>query len=213
MSKPRELKAMPDQTSVAMTYAAGAITTDFSVRTALGWTAVRWSREQLFQLTIGHPTRGTSVEALVQAASAPKPVSFDRDPALRPWQRRLVARLRQYADGDDADFQDVPLAWHGTTPFARRVLELCRRIPYGQTASYRQLASAAGSPRAARAVGNVMAANRFPLVIPCHRVVGADLQLRGFSAPTGVALKQRLLQLEGSSRGPASRRLRPSRST
>ena len=83
-------------------------------------------------------------------------------------------------------------------PFARRVVELCRRIPYGQTLTYGELAAQAGSPRAARAVGNVMRTNRCPLVVPCHRVVPSGSGLGGYSAPGGVRAKLRLLELEGN---------------
>jgi methylated-DNA-[protein]-cysteine S-methyltransferase len=90
----------------------------------------------------------------------------------------------------------------GTTrSFAGRVLEACRRIPFGETMSYADLADAAGSPRAARAVGNVMAANRIPLIIPCHRVVGAGNSLGGYSAPAGLAMKKRLLAMEAAAAG------------
>jgi methylated-DNA-[protein]-cysteine S-methyltransferase len=69
--------------------------------------------------------------------------------------------------------------------------------------TYGQLARRVGSPAAARAVGSTMARNRLPLVIPCHRVVGSGGQLRGFSAPGGVAVKQRLLQMEAARKEPA----------
>jgi len=82
------------------------------------------------------------------------------------------------------------------TPFQQEVLEACRRTPYGQTASYGDLARAAGNPGAARAVGGTMARNPLPLVIPCHRVVRSDGSIGGFSSPDGVEEKERLLRLE-----------------
>lgn len=85
------------------------------------------------------------------------------------------------------------------TPFRQAVLEACRRIPYGRTASYADLARAAGKPGTARAVGTTMANNPMPLVIPCHRVVRSDGSIGGFSSPHGVKEKQRLLALEGVS--------------
>jgi methylated-DNA-[protein]-cysteine S-methyltransferase len=105
----------------------------------------------------------------------------------------LVVR---YAAGEPVDFADVPVALDHLTPFARRVVKHCRAIRRGQTRSYGDVAAAAGRPGAARAVGQVMAANRTPLVVPCHRVVAADGRLGGFSAPTGLAMKRRLLALE-----------------
>jgi len=84
----------------------------------------------------------------------------------------------------------------GWTTFRHRVYQQCRKIPAGSTCTYQQLAAMAGSPKASRAVGAAMASNRVPLVIPCHRVVSAGGDLRGFSAPGGLETKRMLLQLE-----------------
>ena len=91
----------------------------------------------------------------------------------------------------EIDLSDVPA-------FRREVLRQCRRIPYGKTASYGDLARAAGNPRAARAVGGAMAANPLPLLIPCHRVICSDGSLGGFSSYRETELKARLLRFEGA---------------
>ncbi len=119
------------------------------------------------------------------------PAAVEAPNALRRLQRDLVA----YFEGGPVTF-DVPLALDELTPFRRLVMGACRRIPYGQRATYGDLARAAGSPAAGRAVGSVMAANPVPLVVPCHRVVRSDGTLGGFSSPEGVRLKERLLALE-----------------
>lgn len=108
----------------------------------------------------------------------------------------LRERLLTFTTGTLDDFQDVPVSLTHLTGFQRRVLQACRQIPVGQTRSYGQLAQQAGSPRAARAVGTVMANNHVPLIIPCHRVIAAGGKLGGFSAPTGTRLKRRLQRLE-----------------
>lgn len=108
----------------------------------------------------------------------------------------LVRRLRAYASGEPDSFVDVAVDLEDYTPFQRQVLEECRRIPFGGTITYAQLAARSGTPRAARAVGNCMAANRIPLIIPCHRVVSADGTLGPYSAAGGTAMKRRLLALE-----------------
>ncbi|MCH7752272.1 MAG: MGMT family protein [Planctomycetes bacterium] len=108
----------------------------------------------------------------------------------------LVERLREFARGEPTDFSDVAVETRGATSFQRRVIDACRAIPWGETRSYGQLARSVGRPGAARAVGSVMAANRVPLVVPCHRVVAAAGGLGGFSAPQGVAMKRRLLAAE-----------------
>ena len=77
------------------------------------------------------------------------------------------------------------------------VIKNCRRIGWGETLTYGQLAEAAGSPRAARAVGTVMSGNRFPIIVPCHRVVSSTgNRFGGFTAPGGVPMKKRMLKLE-----------------
>ena len=112
------------------------------------------------------------------------------------WDRHLVARLQAYASGARDDFCDVPVELGPLTEFQRRVVQHCRRIPPGKTLSYGQLAAKAGFAGAARAVGNCLAANRIPLVIPCHRVIAAGGGLGGYSAAGGIRLKRRLLDLE-----------------
>jgi methylated-DNA-[protein]-cysteine S-methyltransferase len=105
-------------------------------------------------------------------------------------------RIVQFLDGTSDDFSDVPISLEHLSPFQRRVVVACRCIPCGSTQSYGQLAEAAGSPGAARAVGQVMATNRYPILVPCHRVVAAGGRLGGFSAPQGVSLKRQLLAFE-----------------
>ena len=109
---------------------------------------------------------------------------------------RFVQAVQGYFLGKRARF-DVPVDLTSYTPFQRHVLEACRKIPYGKTASYKDLACAVGSPQAARGVGGVMARNPLPLVVPCHRVLHADGSIGGFSSPEGIDEKRRLLELEG----------------
>lgn len=108
---------------------------------------------------------------------------------------RLVHRFRSYFEGDAADFLDVEIDDEGWTPFQRDVVAAMRRVPYGDVVSYSDLARLAGHPRAHRAAGTVCARNRFPLVVPCHRIVSAD----GLGSYPGLGLdyKRRLLGLEG----------------
>ena len=88
---------------------------------------------------------------------------------------------------------DLPLAPTGTT-FQRKVLEALQAIPYGETRSYKEVATAIGKPRAVRAVGAANGRNPIPIIIPCHRVIGSDGSLTGFGG--GLEVKRRLLALE-----------------
>lgn len=115
-------------------------------------------------------------------------------PGLLP---ELQKRLKAYFAGE-ATRLDVPVKLTGLTEFQQEVLRACRRIPAGRTLTYAELAARIGRPRAARAVGNALARNPLPLLVPCHRVVAGNRRLGGFSAQSGVALKRKLLALEGA---------------
>ena len=106
----------------------------------------------------------------------------------------ISGRLRAYFSGIRVDFPDK-LDLSGATPFQRDVWEAARRIPYGETRSYGWLAGKIGKPRAARAVGQALGRNPFPIIIPCHRVLAGDGGLGGFSG--GIEVKKSLLALEG----------------
>ena len=112
------------------------------------------------------------------------------DPARTAEVRRQLA---EYFAGERREF-DLALAPAGT-PFERSVWDELRRIPFGETRSYGEIAQALGRPGAARAVGRANGANPIPIVVPCHRVIGSDGSLTGFGG--GLDAKSRLLELEG----------------
>ncbi len=111
---------------------------------------------------------------------------------------RLVEKgMADLVAGRDADFSALPLDWEALTPFTREVLEaLLRKVPCGATVTYGRLAELAGHRGKARAVGGAMARNPWPLIVPCHRVLGADGSLTGYTNPHGLDLKALLLGLE-----------------
>ncbi|MGH8148453.1 MAG: methylated-DNA--[protein]-cysteine S-methyltransferase [Steroidobacteraceae bacterium] len=108
-----------------------------------------------------------------------------------------VSELDEYFAGRRRDF-DLPLAPEGTE-FQRTVWRALGRIPYGETVSYGELARRIGSPRASRAVGLANGANPIPIIVPCHRVIGADGSLTGFGG--GLEIKGKLLALERTHAG------------
>ena len=107
--------------------------------------------------------------------------------------RDALHQLQEYFQGQRQSFT-LPLAPPGT-PFQQRVWQELQGIPFGTTLTYRELAQRLGMPQAARAVGHANGRNPLAIVIPCHRLIGSDGQLRGYAG--GIALKQRLLQHEG----------------
>lgn len=103
-----------------------------------------------------------------------------------------IMQTEEYFSGRLLEF-DLPLAFDGT-PFQKSVWKELQRIPYGETRSYRDVAEAIGKPAAVRAVGAANGRNNLPVLVPCHRVIGADGRLTGFGG--GIALKQALLAHE-----------------
>lgn len=106
--------------------------------------------------------------------------------------------LRRYFAGEKVSFA-LPLDDSHWSTFGRAVYRAVVEIPWGEVRSYGEIARACGRPGAARAVGRLMAANRLPIIIPCHRVVAANGGLTGYSAPGGVAFKRELLSFEAVS--------------
>ncbi|MFC0215481.1 methylated-DNA--[protein]-cysteine S-methyltransferase [Paenibacillus chartarius] len=105
----------------------------------------------------------------------------------------VPAKLRAYFAGEAVSFADVPLDLIGTD-FQRAVWQALGEVPYGQTRTYGDIARAVGRPQAVRAVGMANGANPVPVLLPCHRIIGADRKLTGFRG--GLAMKRRLLELE-----------------
>jgi methylated-DNA-[protein]-cysteine S-methyltransferase len=161
-----------------------------------GWMAAAWIDGRLSQLAFGHRDADQAAAALRLEPEMSANMDRRDDP--------LVSRLQAFARGEADDFRDVTIDERGLSDFQRRVVRCCRRIARGKTLTYGELAAQVGAPGAARAVGNVMATNRLPLIVPCHRVVAAGGSLGGYSAPGGLTVKRRLLAMEQATTGVAA---------
>lgn len=104
--------------------------------------------------------------------------------------------LRKYFSGQRVDF-DLPLDLEDCSEFRRTVYKAVAGIAYGTLKTYAEVAAAIGRSGAARGIGSAMAANRLPIIIPCHRVIGSDGKMTGYSAPGGTGRKADLLEMEG----------------
>ncbi len=135
---------------------------------------------------------GRLVEVTIGGAGGDGPA----DPAPDALLTRAAGELAAYFAGTLREFT-VPCDPGPLSPFRRAVLAVVRAIPYGTTLTYGEVALRAGSPRAARAVGRVLARNPLPIVIPCHRVLAAGGRPGGYSGGAGLTTKCRLLALEG----------------
>lgn len=125
-------------------------------------------------------------------------LKYFRHPQLdKTFFKTLQEQIAAYFEGACVNFsRDIPLVIEGLSSFGISVLTTCRDIGFGQTITYGRLAKKSGRPDASRAVGSALAKNPLPLIIPCHRVIRSDGKLGGFSAPGGITLKEKMLELE-----------------
>lgn len=170
----------------------------------LGWIGIEWQINPVVdsrtgtsnvvfavnRLTFGHRIRGELKDHWQ--------CEFPHKATLSREQRKVIEKISQYASGKNVGLSNIPVTLSDRTRFQQSVLRACQRVRWGQTISYGELAAAAGSPNSARAVGNVMANNRTPLIIPCHRVLASGGRIGGFTAPGGLDTKRRLLELESA---------------
>jgi methylated-DNA-[protein]-cysteine S-methyltransferase len=131
----------------------------------------------------------------VHFQSGPRPMKPAKEwvASEKPF-KEVIRQLKAYFAGKLTEF-DLPLSPHGTE-FQLKVWETLRTIPYGETWSYGELARRIRKPAASRAVGAANGQNPIPVIVPCHRVIGADGSLTGFGG--GLPIKQKLLALEGA---------------
>lgn len=114
---------------------------------------------------------------------------------------RLHSALAAYVADGNQDWPDLPLDLSQLTDFQRAALNELQGIPSGTTRTYGELAARLGKPGGAQAIGRAMATNPFPLIYPCHRVIGANGKMTGFSTDGGVKMKEFLLRHEGALSG------------
>tara|TARA_R110002072_G_scaffold302999_1_gene491034 strand:+ start:66824 stop:67501 length:678 start_codon:yes stop_codon:yes gene_type:complete len=163
--------------------------------TSLRWLAIAARNGVLTRVKIGHPSEEMALQAFVVEENL-----TDTQIDIVNWAPDLRDQLTRFADGEPVSFEKVELSWpKPLTRFRKRVISEVRRISWGNTLTYGEIAKRAGSSGAARAVGTAMSTNRFPFVIPCHRVVGSAGGLGGFTAPGGTGLKEQLLMMESDS--------------
>lgn len=156
--------------------------------TTLGTCGIAWSALGVIRV---HLPGDPPIEGLPDLPAVPP-----------PFVAAAVSGIRRLLAGEPVDLSAIAVDLAGQPPFTRRVLQATRAIPPGRIETYGALAALVGRPGAARAVGQAMARNPVPLLVPCHRVVGAWGCMVGFSAPGGTATKQRLLALESGAVKP-----------
>jgi len=157
--------------------------------TAIGTCAIAFGLRGIFAIGLPESTRSALLarfDRLARRHTGPLPADICR----------AIAAVQAHLCGDVKDLTRIEIDLEHVPPFDRRVYECAQRIAPGQTKTYGDLASEAGTPELARQVGQSLGRNPIPLIVPCHRVVQANRRLGGFSAAGGTALKLRLLEIE-----------------
>lgn len=156
--------------------------------TDLGWVAVVAGELGVRRMSL--PEKSPDIAA---AAAQVELLSSRHEPDVVVEIRKAVTA---FCAGDEVDLSKLPIDTEWASEFFSNAWAACRSIPAGETRTYAWLAAQAGNARAARGAGQAMARNPFPLLVPCHRVVGSDGGLHGFGGGIGLPLKARLLEME-----------------
>lgn len=163
--------------------------------TAIGPCGLAWNDAGLTWVQLPEGDRdATRARLLSKAGDARATTASATTPV---WIDDAIARVRAHLAGAPQDLASIRLDLSRVPPFTAAIYRAAQAVPPGCTATYGELATIAGSAGAARAVGRAMATNPWPVVVPCHRVVGAGGGKGGFSAYGGLVTKEKLLRLEG----------------
>jgi methylated-DNA-[protein]-cysteine S-methyltransferase len=160
--------------------------------TAAGIAAIGWKSTGIMSFRLPAPTVAEAERAILRRL----PGAVRSEPPAET--AAVIDAAIRYFDGERIEFFDVPIDLGEQTPFFAQVYALVRKLGWGETTTYGAVARALDSgPEHARAVGQAMATNPVPLIVPCHRVMAAGGKIGGFSAPGGSTSKARMLELEG----------------
>ena len=160
--------------------------------TAGGFCGIAWNDAGITRFQLPTSTHDGTERLLLRRIAGAEPATPPAEVA------DTIAQVKRYFAGEAVDFADVKLDLSNQEDFFKQVYAAARRIGWGHTTTYGSLAKELGAgPQAARDVGQAMAKNPVPLIIPCHRVLAAGGKVGGFSAPGGATSKVRMLELEG----------------
>ena len=163
--------------------------------TAIGPVGLTWTSKGICRAVLGEASEEHTYGVL-ERLSPGAPKVCKAPPAVA----RVLRRIQRHLQGKPDALADIPVDLSGVSSFSRQVLSALREVAPGQVMTYGALAAKAGRSGASRAVGRIMGANPVPILVPCHRCMGSDGSLTGFSSAGGTRLKARLLFLEGYER-------------
>lgn len=170
------------------------------LETVIGFMGIAWSEKGLIRLCLPEKSREVVERRLMRHAGVA--ANTTANIGQPQWVVELIASIKAYAAGEDVDFSDVPVDLDGVDDFRLAIYDAARKLGYGETTTYGELAKRAGQPGLPRETGAALGANPVPLVIPCHRILAAGGKIGGFSAPGGSATKEKMLAMEGVRVGP-----------
>ena len=168
----------------------------------IGSCGIAWNAKGIAGLHL--PVGDRPSHALAPAAALGRGAS--RAPRQPACSASSIACWRSLA-GEAIDLSDIPVDLADAPEFHRKVYEVARTIPPGRTMTYGEIAKRLGVPHESREVGQALGRNPIAIIVPCHRVLGADGKMGGFSASGGVATKRRILEIEGAAALSAPARL------
>ncbi|WP_379072952.1 methylated-DNA--[protein]-cysteine S-methyltransferase [Mesorhizobium sp. UC74_2] len=161
---------------------------------------IAWNERGLIRLCLPQSSAESLERRLLRLESVPGK-RFE-DGTAPGWVGELVAAIKAYTAGETVDFSTVPVDLDGVDDFRLAIYDAARKLAFGETTTYGELARRAGHTGLARETGAALGANPVPLVIPCHRITAVGGKIGGFSAPGGSATKEKMLAMEGVRVGP-----------
>jgi methylated-DNA-[protein]-cysteine S-methyltransferase len=182
----------------AMEIASHVVVGNAVFETALGFMGLAWSEAGITRVYLAEKSR-EAIERRLLRHSGLTPVEAQDRP---PWIAALIGSIQAYADGEEVDFSAVPVDLAGIDDFRLAIYDATRKLGFGETTTYGELAKRAGHGGLPRETGAALGSNPVPLIIPCHRILAAGGKIGGFSAPGGSTTKERMLAMEGVHVGP-----------
>ncbi len=180
----------------AVTWDETGVTQGFALfDTAIGTCAIAWGPNGIVGTSL--PSKSATTSRAFMKKRFPDATEAPPPPAIQAVIDDIVALLQ----GEKRDLKNAELDLAGIADFHRRAFELARTIPPGEVLTYGEVAKRLGDPGAARAVGQAMGANPFPIIVPCHRVLASGGKTGGFSAPLGLETKMQMLTIERAKLG------------
>jgi methylated-DNA-[protein]-cysteine S-methyltransferase len=160
--------------------------------TAIGTCGVAWNERGIIAVQLPESNENATWARLAGL----HPDAVEQAPPVEV--STAIEAMTRLLGGAEVDLNDIAVDLDGVPEFHRRVYEITRTIPAGKTLTYGDIANRIGEAHAAQAVGQALGRNPVPIIVPCHRVLGAGGQIGGFSAPGGSETKRRMLVIEGA---------------